>query len=448
MHKLNKIKVGLVATSMPHFPVEEAKKSMDKVSKVLPISKDNLVGPYLVTTPEDSEKVTQEFKTKDIDALIILEGAFTWDNIPARIVQDLGDIPVIMWAFPEPPMKGGKLLTNSLCGAIMNCAALKKLGRKYRLIYGNPEEKKTITILDQYLRAIAAVKRLSHSKYCLIGYRTPGFYNSTFDEMLVRKTFGIETVHLSLLDLMDYALQIKDKTVQKDVNMVKGKWKIGEATEKDLYNSAKFHKFLVDFSRSNKIDCYGIKCWPELPKRGLNICFVIGWLTDEGIISGCEADFDGTMTMLLQYYLTDEIPWLADLIHMDEKKNVCIFWHCGAAPPSLASDKSGVAIQKQYRGLDRGASIEFPLQAGRVTIARLGPSEGRYRMFITTGEAIQTEMILRGNPSIVKMDSSVEDMLGTISQNGIEHHYAIIYGDHKNDLVEVCQWLNIKIIMC
>lgn len=247
--------------------------------------------------------------------------------------------------------------------------------------------------------------------------------------------------------MVERALHIPDEEVKKDVNEIKNKWKIGEATEKDLYNSAKFHKFLVDFSKNKGVNCYGIKCWPELPQRALNLCFVMGWLTSEGILSGCEADFDGTVTMLLEYYLTGEIPWLADLFHIDEKENTGILWHCGSASPSLAQDKSEITIQKQFRGLDRGPSIEFPLKPGRVTIARLGITEEKYRMFITGGEALPTKMILRGNPSIIKMDVPVKKLLESIIENGIEHHCAIVYGDHKSDLVEVSRLLGIKTII-
>ena len=62
------------------------------------------------------------------------------------------------------------------------------------------------------------------------------------------------------------------------------------------------------------------------------------------------------------------------------------------------------------------------------------------------GEALPTKMILRGNPSIIKMDVSVERLLEVIIKNGVEHHYAIVYVIIKTDLVEVCELLNIKII--
>jgi len=231
------------------------------------------------------------------------------------------------------------------------------------------------------------------------------------------------------------------------VGRIKNKWKVGEATEKDLYNSAKFHKFLLDFSRKNGVDCYGVKCWPEFFKRNLSVCFVISQLIDEGIMTGCEADFDGTITMLLEYYLTGKTPWLADLVHINEGNNTAIFWHCGAAPSSLASDKSEIIIQKQFRNLTRGASIEFPLKTGRVTIARLGITEGKYRIFITTGEALPTKMILRGNPSIVRMDIPVKKLLEVIIENGVEHHYAIVYGDYKDDLIELSRLLNIDAVV-
>jgi len=447
MSETNGIKVGLIVTSASHFPVNKAEESMDKIANVFPLPKKNLVGPYLIITLEDAERAIKRFKAEVIDALVIVEGAFTWDNIPALIVQELGNLPLVMWALPEPPMmEGGELSTNSLCGAIMNCAALKKLGRKFKFVYGAPKDEKVLNSLKHYFKGVSVVKKLHHSKYCLVGYRPTGFYNSTFDELSVRRLFGIETIHLSLVDLLEYALNISDEKVKEEVDKIKKKWKIGEATQKDLYNSVKFYKFLLDFSHKNKIDCYGIKCWPEFFKRGLSVCFVLSWLINEGIMAGCEADFDGTITMLLEYYLSGKTPWLADLVNINKKKNTAIFWHCGSAPSSLAYDKSEIIIQKQFRGSARGASIEFPLKTGRVTVARLGITQGKYRMFITTGEALPTKMILRGNPSIVKMDVSVERLLEVIIENGVEHHFAIVYGDHKDDLIGVSELLNIKTI--
>lgn len=448
MDNSSEIKVGLMVTSTPHFPVEEAKKSMDEINHLFPLSKNSLVGPYLVTNSEEAEKVAKKFKVEDVDILVMVQGAFTWDDIPVRTTQELGNIPLLMWALPELPMaEGGKLSTNSLCGAIMNCSALKKLGKSFKFVYGAPKKREVLNSLKRYFKVLSVVKRLRHSRYCLVGYRPTGFYNSTFDELLARRVLGIETVHLSLADVLEYALDIPDEKVENEVNKIKNKWKVGEATQRDLYNSVKFHKFLVDFSCENEIHCYGLKCWPEFFKRKLSVCFVISWLIDGGIVTGCEADFSGTVTMLLEYYLTGKVPWLADLVHIDEKENTAIFWHCGAAPSSLASSRSEVILQKQFRSLDRGTSIEFPLKTGRVTIARLGITEGKYRIFITTGEALPTEMILRGNPSIVKMDVSVKELLKAIVDNGIEHHYAIVYGDHKHDLVELCQLLNIDTII-
>jgi len=47
---------------------------------------------------------------------------------------------------------------------------------------------------------------------------------------------------------------------------------------------------------------------------------------------------------------------------------------------------------------------------------------------------------------MVKTDVFVERLLKAIVENGAEHHHVIVYGDHKDDLVEVCGLLNIKII--
>ena len=116
MSGTNGIKVGLIVTSASHFPVDKAKEVMDKIASIFLLPEKNLVGrPYLISTLEDAERVIKRFKAEVIDALVIVEGAFTRDNIPALIVQELGNLPLVIWALPEPPtpmMEGGELFTN------------------------------------------------------------------------------------------------------------------------------------------------------------------------------------------------------------------------------------------------------------------------------------------------------------------------------------------------
>ena len=91
-------------------------------------------------------------------------------------------------------------------------------------------------------------------------------------------------------------------------------------------------------------------------------------------------------------------------------------------------------------------TAEFPIKPGRVTIARLSAIKNHYRMFISNGEALETEMVLRGNPVNVKVDNKVRDVLETISLEGFEHHYAVVHAEITKELTELCDRLNIEVI--
>jgi L-fucose isomerase-like protein len=152
---------------------------------------------------------------------------------------------------------------------------------------------------------------------------------------------------------------------------------------------------------------------------------------------------NGTISMLIQHFLNDSPAFFSDLVTFDEAENTALFWHCGAAAASLAARRKAAALEKHSIGTG-SATLEFALRAGRVTVARLGPIGEAYRLFILTGEAVDTPMLLRGNNLLVKTDMPVRQVIERIIERGIEHHYSATYGDLRRDLVEFCTWTGIQ----
>jgi L-fucose isomerase-like protein len=71
---------------------------------------------------------------------------------------------------------------------------------------------------------------------------------------------------------------------------------------------------------------------------GLSPCYVMGRMTDSGIMTSCEVDIYGTLTMIIQYLASLETtaPHFIDwTIKHQEKENVFLAWHCGNGPPSM-----------------------------------------------------------------------------------------------------------------
>ena len=82
-----------------------------------------------------------------------------------------------------------------------------------------------------------------------------------------------------------------------------------------------------------------------------------------------------------------------------------------------------------------------------MTVLRLGEKRdgNGYRMFVATGEGLDTELFVRGNPLRVKFDAGCDAVCRTILEEGWEHHWTLIYGDHAEAFKDLCRNLDIEL---
>jgi L-arabinose isomerase len=133
------------------------------------------------------------------------------------------------------------------------------------------------------------------------------------------------------------------------------------------------------------------------------------------------------------------------IYNIDKPGNSMMFSHCGAGALTLASDKSEITIHADYE-TGQGVAVYFPERIpGEVTIASMHGSRLGYRMFITSGEALDTDLMkdYEGNPMNIKFDFNIRDMLKEIANRGFGHHWNIGYGNYIKELVELCRLLGI-----
>ncbi|MFC1590160.1 L-fucose/L-arabinose isomerase family protein [Candidatus Omnitrophota bacterium] len=445
-----KTTVLVLATSAPHFPVKAAKRTYSDCVRTLKKRLDfDFIGSSRVITDTASfADELNKLKSGDPDALILIQGAFTWDNIAVGAHEYLGKIPTLLWAIPEKDFSSGVLEANSLCGAIMNNAALHKLKADNRFCYGRCEDDKVTKEIGDLLKNMTAKKRRRASKagnlrYGMVGYRPTGFYNSTFDEMRIRKHFGIEAVYYDVVSLFEDIARIPHSRVKKDTGLIRKMGKIGRASGGSLERSSRVYLALKDFIHKERIDFLGVRCWPEMMNKGMNPCMVLGRLTDEGIAASCEADFGGALSMAIAKQVSGSTSWLADLIDVSGDKRSFYFWHCGAAPGSLCHEKESPVINRQFRGGDRGNTLEFALKEGAVTVLRFGITDDRYRIFAFEGSAVSPDIRLRGNTSQVIPDNDPQRVLEKIIECGVEHHMAVVYGRHIKALKKLAKEMKV-----
>lgn len=404
----------------------------------------------VTTTETEARERAREFTLAGVDAVILHLVTFpVGATIPAA-AQEL-EVPILLLANPEQPGPGAMWEQNSFCGANMAAHGLNRLRKSYSYTFALPGE--TAAKLAVPLAAVRARKKMRELRIGQVGGRVPGFYTSNFDELQLRRELGVAVEILDLLELVKTAETLSGTELETARKVVSSNAaRVNAVSEKELELAAKLYGSFRKTAEKYNLSTYAVRCWPEWSDLfGIAPCAVLGMLSNTGLVSSCEGDVNGAVTMkLLEFLAGGGIPFFVDLISYDEQENTGVIWHCGAAPAGLCRDFSETQLRLHMRvdgGDKKGITNDFPLKAGRITIAKLDTdANGKTRMLIVPATALDTAPFLRGNPLRIRFDGKVPELIDTIIKKGFEHHYAVIHADVKAELLQFCEWLKIETV--
>jgi L-fucose isomerase-like protein len=212
--------------------------------------------------------------------------------------------------------------------------------------------------------------------------------------------------------------------------------------------AARMKAVIQKWVKEANLGALAIHCWPTgFEEYDTAICSVLSLFTDEGIVASCEADIGGAVSMFMLREISGGIPYLGDLVNLNEERNSITFWHCGAGACSLAHpDQGACAGRHPIRGL--GLTLEFGLRPGRVTVCRFGKTSRGYRLFIMSGEAMNEPQKYLGTSVEVRSDGDAARIVHELMEGGWEPHYAVIHANLVSELKIAADWLGIEIKQC
>lgn len=465
---MEKVRIGFVPAHRDPFDEEWAVKMKERVLNALkPLSDkdisivhpdDSITKKGLVRDDEDAENLISYFRDKDLSGLLI--GAMTFgDEIAAvTIAQSFLDLPVLLFSTKEGPFtpEGGRK-SDAFCGTLSIASGLYR--RKIPFVFlGNvfPEEDEFIQGIENFARTCRAVRDFFGARVGLVGPRPERFETCAINEFPMIEQFGQRVIQKSLVEIFDVAQSIKDRErIRKIMEEIK-KEAICQISEKALEKSARLEIALEDFAKDKKLSAMAVQCWPAMQEiYGISSCVSMGRLTQKGIMTACEVDIHGALTMLAQYSasLGETVPHFIDwTIQHQSKKNVFLAWHCGNAPLSLKAPDSKVYLRShsilgKLLGEERSeGTAEFQLKEGIVTFSRIVEYDGQFKMFITTGKIIPSEDNLRGSWSWVEV-KDLDLLYRTLIQEGFIHHASMIHGDFAKSLADFCKFTGIEAVV-
>jgi L-fucose isomerase-like protein len=144
------------------------------------------------------------------------------------------------------------------------------------------------------------------------------------------------------------------------------------------------------------------------------------------------------------------IPTMMDLSALDAQRNRIGIWHCGACPTRILKKNT------QYRCTRHsilengnpetavGLMVEFLLETGPATVVRY-QSPDASTMFAFEGDLVESAMPFRGAwcEMEVTAPGNAVQVMGTILDEGLDHHWSLGYGHWLEDLRMFNHWLGV-----
>lgn len=465
---MEKIRIGFIPAHREPFDdkwaVQMRKRCLDMLAKInyleIVAPDGKLTAGGLVRDDGDADKVIRLFKDRQIQGLVI--GTMTFgDEVSALSVASAFEgLPLMLFGTREGSFTAdGNRRSDSFCGTLSISSGLYR--RKMPFLFAGilfPEENVFKEKMSDFVRVCAIVSGFIGARVGLVGPRPERFETCICNEDAMMLQFKQRVVPTSLLDIMQRvrAITAGSPELQKIIRAMKKEADLSVLGGEALKNLAGLQYALSEFAGEKGLAAMGIQCWTAIQEvYGISSCYAFGRLTDAGLLTACEVDIYGALTMLVQHRaaLESTRPHFIDwTIQHQEKGNVFLSWHCGNAPPSLACKGCNVnlrshSILSKPLGEKRTVgTAEFALKPGVVTLSRLTERDGRFKMLITTGKIIQPNQELRGSWSWVQV-KDLDGLYMTLVKEGFTHHASLIHGDYSTAIKESCELMSIDTVI-
>ena len=460
------LKYGVIALARTTFDMAFAEEMKDEAFAALDAAGIETVGSRALAC--DAAAASRALETilaaDDLDLLLIIQVTFTDATMTLQMARESG-VPVAIWGIPEPRL-GGRLRLNAYCGINLAAHAMGKADLAYRWLFAGPRSPDIVPELQglaQELPAVAAVTeriehrdnavadtvidRLRRGRVSVIGQHPDGFDTCEYDADRLNALTGVTVDRVALDDAFAKAKATEaERAAAHRDDAAASLAGIDDVDQEQLDRSFRLLCALEDIASENQADSIAVRCWPEtFVDYGCAACGPMAMMNQAGVPSACEADVYGSVTTLMLQEMAREPVWMADLVDVDTEDDTAVLWHCGLAPLSMC-DPEAQPEATIHTNRKMPLLHQFPLKPGRVTLARLSQARNEAKLMIAGAEVQRAPMAFTGTSGVIRFDRPAGEVSRTIMDAGLEHHFALAYGDHLEALRQVANRLDIPVL--
>jgi len=406
-----------------------------------------------ITSEDDFSEIVKTIKEFDIHSLLIHIPIWAPPSLTLNICRQV-DVPIMLIGNSDSQ-------TSSTVGLLGAGGALNQVGIEHKRIF-DKDSLEGRSSINAFLAACSSKRELIGQKYAKFGSYSLGIFTAEADPAQWQKIFGVDTITIDQLEIVNIAESLDSKYVRKHYEWFVSCLGNGEDIKEDELSKIEkqIRSYLATYEiiKDRKIDFVGVKCQPEMSDGYVSQCAAHMLLNSSldtagkqgTIVHACEADSDGALTMQILKLLSGGKPSaLLDIRFYDYHKGIWVFANCGAIacdfynPEPTKDPLKNVKAMPHVFGKGGGLAYSGTVSPQCVTLARLYRIDGEYKMTILKGEVVSeksdhptTKQFPRAYIRLEKDNSFLEEF-GS-------NHIHMVSGDYSKELEYFCDLCGIE----
>lgn len=299
--------------------------------------------------------------------------------------------------------------------------------------------------LARFARVCRVVRGIRGARLGAIGARTAPFQTMRYSEKLLQSA-GVTVVTADLSELIGRAggLGDDDARVREKMEKIRAYGKIpAHITADQLTRQAKWTVTVDGWIDENGCDASAIQCWRSLQDNfGCATCVTMSMMGEELMPSACEVDIMGALSMYALALASEAPPAILDWNNnYAREEDKCVATHCGNFPKKFIGDTPEIGeldVLGEVIGRAKCfGAVKGKVKAGPMTYFRVSSDDtaGTLKAYLGQGDFTDDPYGMDGGIAVCAVPR-LRQLMGFVTQNGFEHHVAMVRGHHADVLNE------------
>lgn len=401
---------------------------------------------------KDEARAREELSRQDFDFLVICVAGWIPSHTVIDVISTFFHKPMLLWGLTGETENGRLVTTADQAGTSALRDPMEALGFQFKYVYDTPNAPyRAADKVKAFGEVARAVSLLKQARVGMMGYRDMKLHATLMDAISLRRVIGTEIEIFETLEIVQKMEGIPGEEISKVSDAILRDWRFDRPVKPEMLENG-IRMYLAVMQKVNErsyqavslIDVDGVKKLLHFPPA-----MVLMLLADQGGVASIpENDGPGAVTQLMIRFLTGQVGAYFEFYEfMTDRVLVGVPDYV----PSEVVDGHVQVMMAKFGGLSDGVLNVSKVKTGKVTLCRLASRGDHYRLHIIVGEAVPPRTWEEAGwtqpaPQLPSLEVILECPVEDFAQKVLGQHYILAYGDHRQNLTDLCKLLGIEVI--